>query len=105
MCGFFGVVGSENSACHEIYEALISLQHRGQDAAGIVTHDDRFHLKKGNGLVRDVFRLKNMERLTGSSGIGQVRYPTFGGSTTETHTLCVISLRHRYGSQWQCHER
>ncbi len=91
MCGFFGVVGSENSACHEIYEALISLQHRGQDAAGIVTHDDRFHLKKGNGLVRDVFRLKNMERLTGSSGIGQVRYPTFGGSTTEDAQPFVVN--------------
>ena len=91
MCGFFGVVGSENSACHEIYEDLISLQHRGQDAAGIVTHDDRFHLKKGNGLVRDVFRLKNMERLTGSSGIGQVRYPTFGGSTTEDAQPFVVN--------------
>ena len=91
MCGFFCVVGSENSACHEIYEALISLQHRGQDAAGIVTHDDRFHLKKGNGLVRDVFRLKNMERLTGSSGIGQVRYPTFGGSTTEDAQPFVVN--------------
>ena len=83
MCGFYGVVGFSNKACHEVYEALISLQHRGQDSAGIVSYDGNFHLKKGNGLVRDVFRRKNMERLTGAWGIGQVRYPTFGGSSSE----------------------
>ncbi len=91
MCGFFGVIGSNNPACHEIYEALVCLQHRGQDAAGIVTHDERFHLKKGNGLVRDVFRTKNMERLTGSSGIGQVRYPTFGGTNSEDAQPFVVN--------------
>lgn len=91
MCGFFGVIGSDQPACHEIYEALICLQHRGQDAAGIVTHDERFHLKKGNGLVRDVFRMKNMERLTGNAGIGQVRYPTFGGSSNEDAQPFVVN--------------
>ncbi len=83
MCGFYGVIGFSDRACHEVYEALVSLQHRGQDSAGIVTYDDNFHLKKGNGLVRDVFRSKNMARLTGPWGIGQVRYPTFGGSLSE----------------------
>ncbi|OUU26260.1 MAG: amidophosphoribosyltransferase [Planctomycetia bacterium TMED53] len=91
MCGFFGVIGSDNPACQEIYEALVCLQHRGQDAAGIVTHDERFHLKKGNGLVRDVFRMKNMERLIGSAGIGQVRYPTFGASNTEDAQPFVVN--------------
>ncbi|MGE4619014.1 MAG: amidophosphoribosyltransferase [Planctomycetota bacterium] len=83
MCGFYGVIGSPGNACHEVYEALVSLQHRGQDSAGIVSYDGNFHLKKGNGLVRDIFRSKNMERLTGPWGIGQVRYPTFGGSSSE----------------------
>ena len=83
MCGFYGAIGSNPNVCHEVYEALVCLQHRGQDSAGIVSYDQRFHLKKGNGLVRDIFRAKNMERLTGTWGIGQVRYPTFGGATTE----------------------
>ena len=83
MCGFYGVVGISEGACHEVYEALVSLQHRGQDSAGIVSYDENFHLKKGNGLVRDVFRKKNMDRLTGTWAIGQVRYPTFGGSASE----------------------
>ncbi len=83
MCGFYGAIGSNPNVCHEVYEALVCLQHRGQDSAGIVSYDHRFHLKKGNGLVRDIFRAKNMERLTGTWSIGQVRYPTFGGSSTE----------------------
>ncbi|MEX2320521.1 MAG: amidophosphoribosyltransferase, partial [Saccharospirillum sp.] len=59
------------------------LQHRGQDAAGIVTEDaGRFYLRKSNGLVRDVFRINHMQRLTGSIGIGHVRYPTAGSSST-----------------------
>ena len=83
MCGFYGSIGSNPTVCHEVYEALVCLQHRGQDSAGIVSYDDRFHLKKGNGLVRDIFRTKNIERLTGTWSIGQVRYPTFGGSSNE----------------------
>jgi len=78
MCGIIGIMGTENVAT-EIYDGLITLQHRGQDQAGMVTFDDHFHLKKGNGLVRDVFRTKNMIRLTGPMGIGHVRYPTAGG--------------------------
>ncbi len=62
----------------ELYDGLVVLQHRGQDSAGIMTFDDHFHLKKGNGLVRDVFHTKNMVRLKGNMGIGHVRYPTAG---------------------------
>lgn len=64
-------------------EGLISLQHRGQNSAGILTSDITFHLKKGNGLVAGVFNEKNLARLTGSSGIGHVRYPTIGPGSDE----------------------
>lgn len=77
MCGIIGIMGSENVS-PELYDGLIILQHRGQDSAGMVTFDDNFHLKKGNGLARDVFRTKNMMRLTGPMGIAHVRYPTAG---------------------------
>jgi amidophosphoribosyltransferase len=81
MCGVVGIVSTEpvNQA---IYNALTVLQHRGQDAAGIVTWSEEGGLKqrKGNGLVRDVFRQRHMLRLTGHVGIGHVRYPTAGGS-------------------------
>ncbi len=62
-----------------IYDSLLLLQHRGQDAAGIATyHDDFFSMHKAHGLVRDVFRTRNMRALAGNSGVGQVRYPTAG---------------------------
>jgi len=78
MCGIIGIKGNEDIA-PEIYDGLLTLQHRGQDSAGIVTFDgNHFNLKKGNGLVRDVFRTKNMMRLKGPVGIGHVRYPTAG---------------------------
>lgn len=79
MCGFVGVVSASELVAPSIYEGLLCLQHRGQDSAGMVTFDDCFQVKKGNGLVRDVFRPKNMARLTGTIGIGHVRYPTVGG--------------------------
>ncbi len=64
-----------------IYDALTVLQHRGQDAAGIVTWgEDGLQSRKGNGLVRDVFQQRHMLRLTGNVGLGHVRYPTAGGS-------------------------
>jgi amidophosphoribosyltransferase len=64
-----------------IYDSLLLLQHRGQDAAGIATsHDQFFNMYKAHGLVRDVFRTRNMRSLPGNSGIGQVRYPTAGSS-------------------------
>lgn len=78
MCGLAGVVGRRDVA-PEVYEALTVLQHRGQDAAGIMTcRDNRLHQRKGVGLVRDVFRQQHMQRLRGNIGIGHVRYPTAG---------------------------
>ena len=81
MCGVVGIVSSD-PVCQGLYDALTVMQHRGQDAAGIVTWSDEDGLKsrKSNGLVRDVFRSRHMERMTGNVGIGHVRYPTAGGS-------------------------
>ncbi len=82
MCGFIGVIGVESSV-REIYEGLLAIQHRGQDAAGIITYDGRFHVKKGEGLVRDIFSAANFERLRGGLGVGHVRYPTVGSGGGE----------------------
>ncbi len=83
MCGIVGVV-SHNPVNQLIYDALLLLQHRGQDAAGIATNHGRtFSMHKANGLVRDVFRTRNMRSLPGNSGIGQCRYPTAGSSSEE----------------------
>ncbi len=82
MCGFIGVIGSDR-AVHEIYDGLITVQHRGQDAAGIITYDGRFHIKKGEGLVRDIFSAANIKRLRGNIGVGHVRYPTVGSGGGE----------------------
>lgn len=82
MCGIVGIVGKTN-VNQALYDALTVLQHRGQDAAGIVTYqDDRFFLRKDNGLVRDVFRTRHMHRLVGNVGIGHIRYPTAGSSSS-----------------------
>ncbi len=81
MCGIVGIVGS-TPVNQSIYDALTVLQHRGQDAAGIVTiADDNFKQRKANGLVKDVFESKHMQRLKGTIGIGHVRYPTAGSSS------------------------
>ncbi|MCB1705370.1 MAG: amidophosphoribosyltransferase [Halioglobus sp.] len=80
MCGLVGMVAKSDVA-PEIYDALTVLQHRGQDAAGIVTcGGGRFSQRKAEGLVRDVFRQDHMQRLKGPIGIGHVRYPTAGSS-------------------------
>lgn len=80
MCGLVGIVSGTN-ANQDIYDALTVLQHRGQDAAGIVTCEGgKLHQRKGNGLVRDVFHTRHMQRLEGNVGIGHVRYPTAGSS-------------------------
>ena len=80
MCGVVGIVG-HSPVNQAIYDALTVLQHRGQDAAGIVTWgEDGLQQRKSNGLVRDVFRHRHMMRLTGNVGIGHIRYPTAGGS-------------------------
>jgi amidophosphoribosyltransferase len=92
MCGIAGIVSKE-SVNQDLYEALTVLQHRGQDAAGIVTCEgDRLHLRKDNGLVRDVFQARHMIKLTGRMGIGHVRYPTAGcASSAEAQPLYVNS--------------
>lgn len=83
MCGIVGIA-SQNPANQLIYDALLLLQHRGQDAAGIATnHNNGFFMHKANGLVRDVFRTRNMRSLPGNYGIGQVRYPTAGTASAE----------------------
>ncbi len=83
MCGIVGVV-SQAPVNQLIYDALLLLQHRGQDAAGIVTEQNRkFFMHKAKGMVRDVFRTRNMRGLPGSSGLGQVRYPTAGNAYSE----------------------
>ncbi|HPK30852.1 amidophosphoribosyltransferase [Ottowia sp.] len=83
MCGIVGVVSSA-PVNQLIYDALLLLQHRGQDAAGIVTqHDRKFFMHKAKGMVRDVFRTRNMRALPGNTGIGQVRYPTAGNAYSE----------------------
>jgi amidophosphoribosyltransferase len=82
MCGIVGIVG-KSPVNQALYDALTVLQHRGQDAAGIVTVDDGvFHLRKDNGLVRDVFHTRHMKKLTGQFGIGHARYPTAGSSSS-----------------------
>ncbi|SPC13322.1 amidophosphoribosyltransferase [Cupriavidus taiwanensis] len=83
MCGIVGVVSS-TPVNQLIYDSLLLLQHRGQDAAGIATaNGSTFHMHKANGLVRDVFRTRNMRGLPGNAGIGQVRYPTAGSASSE----------------------
>jgi len=92
MCGIVGVVG-RSSVGLELYEGLSMMQHRGQDAAGIVTcAGDRLTLRKANGLVRDVFGQSHISALEGSMGIGHVRYPTAGtSSTAEAQPMYVNS--------------
>ena len=83
MCGIVGVV-STTPVNQLIYDALLLLQHRGQDAAGIVTQQERkFYMHKAKGMVRDVFRTRNMRALPGTVGLGQVRYPTAGNAYSE----------------------
>lgn len=82
MCGIIGLLGEEGIA-GEIYDSLLIMQHRGQDAAGMVTYTDKFHIKKGKGLVRDVFSKSSLDHLGGNIGIGHVRYPTLGGMGIE----------------------
>lgn len=100
MCGIIGIV-SRNPVNQALYDGLTVLQHRGQDAAGIITSDgSQLFLRKDNGLVRDVFGADHMLRLRGSMGIGHVRYPTAGCTTSAeaqpfyVNTPYGISLSH-----------
>lgn len=81
MCGIVGLMANQ-AVNQALYDAMTVLQHRGQDAAGMMTwHEGRFLLRKSNGLVRDVFHTRHMTRLKGNLGIGHVRYPTAGSSS------------------------
>ena len=92
MCGIAGIV-AHCAVNLDLYESLTVMQHRGQDAAGITTCEDgRFYTRKGNGLVRDVFFKKHMQRLPGMMGIAHARYPTAGtSSSAEAQPLYVNS--------------
>ncbi|MBA2654022.1 MAG: amidophosphoribosyltransferase [Gammaproteobacteria bacterium] len=92
MCGVIGTV-AKNNVNQDIYDALTAMQHRGQDAAGIMTSkDSKIALRKSNGLVRDALHAKHMLRLQGNMGIGHVRYPTAGsGSAAEAQPFYVNS--------------
>ena len=80
MCGILGIV-ARSPVNQLLYDGLLLLQHRGQDAAGIVTAEGKsFHMHKGGGLVRDVFRTRNMRALAGDVGIAHCRYPTAGSA-------------------------
>jgi len=80
MCGFISIFGSDGTpVLTDILDGLLAIQHRGQDAAGVVTYDgQRFNAKKGIGLVREVFETKHLDRLKGNMALGHVRYPTVG---------------------------
>ncbi|OFZ88613.1 MAG: amidophosphoribosyltransferase [Betaproteobacteria bacterium RBG_16_66_20] len=81
MCGILGIV-ARSPVNQLLYDGLLLLQHRGQDAAGIVTSERKtFHMQKGNGMVRDVFRTRNMRSLPGNMGIAHCRYPTAGSAS------------------------
>ncbi|MBM3323951.1 amidophosphoribosyltransferase, partial [candidate division WOR-3 bacterium] len=82
MCGIIGLM-ARREVSTDLVEGLLALQHRGQDSAGVLTSDDTFHLKKGNGTVGSVFNKKNLSRLTGSTGIGHVLYPSVGPGSAE----------------------
>lgn len=88
MCGIIGIIGSKHVS-EELFIGMLNLQHRGQDAAGILTFDENFHLKKGLGLVERVFDKNTLEELTGESGIGHNRYPTMGSSVSDTQPFIL----------------
>jgi len=110
MCGFIGIYGPEGTdVAGEIYEGLLAVQHRGQDAAGIISFSTKFNVKKGFGLVVEVFNEDNMARLRGHLGVGHVRYPTVGGNEEEDaqpfhHTFPIgVSMVHN-GNVTNFHE-
>jgi amidophosphoribosyltransferase len=109
MCGIIGIVSHE-AVNQEIYDGLLVLQHRGQDAAGMITSDGKhLYLRRKNGLVTDVFHEQHMRQLVGNMGIGHLRYPTAGSSSnSEAQPFYVnspygISLAHN-GNLTNAHE-
>ncbi len=84
MCGFIGILAPPGTEIFpQLYAGLLAIQHRGQDAAGALTWNGRFHLHKARGLVRDVFGETEAARLKGTMGIAHVRYPTVGSGGVE----------------------
>ncbi len=100
MCGIVGIAGVM-PVNQSIYDALTVLQHRGQDAAGIITIDANncFRLRKANGLVSDVFEARHMQRMQGNMGIGHVRYPTAGAPAPPRRSR--FTLTRRMASHWR----
>ena len=96
MCGILGILANKGPISNLLYDGLLVLQHRGQDAAGIVVSDEnKLHLRKDNGLVNDVFQKEHIHNLRGRAGIAHVRYPTAGtASAAEAQPLYV---NHPYG--------
>lgn len=94
MCGVIGVIGSQEAA-KEAFLGLITLQHRGQDAAGILTYDHGFHLVKSTGLVENVFSREAIQSLTGDMAVGHTRYSTVGRG--EIHDVQPLVLNYPYG--------
>lgn len=93
MCGIVGIYSHEPVA-HELYDSLIHLQHRGQDAAGILTGNSRFYSKVGQGYVREIFQPEDFDHLKGNMGIAHTRYPTAGGySKSDIQPLWIGSPR------------
>jgi len=92
MCGVVGIFGKEDAnVVQSLYDSLIALQHRGQDAAGIVTYDQHFHLYKGLGLVSHVFQEDDIQHLTGNTGLGHVRYSTAGDGTANDAQPFIVN--------------
>ncbi len=94
MCGIVGFYG-RNQVVYDLVAGLTALQHRGQDSAGVVTFEEMFHVKKGLGLVANVFREKNLERLRGNMGIGHARYTTQG--TNELVNVQPFAVNYPFG--------
>ena len=108
MCGVVGVYGYDFVA-QDVYDGLVTLQHRGQAAAGIVTYDGKFHTRKDYGLVKDVFHARHMANLQGYAGIGHTRYATIGtGDVAEVQPFLGpapfgVALAHN-GNLFNSHE-
>ncbi len=96
MCGVIGIFSNKPVAT-EMYDGLIHLQHRGQDAAGICTYNKKFHLKKGGGYVRDVFHQEDIDLLLGNLGIGHTRYSTIGSKRDSEENAHPFIIHSPYG--------
>jgi amidophosphoribosyltransferase len=105
MCGIAGIVGT-SAVNQRLYDALTVLQHRGQDAAGIMTDDSgRLRVRKSNGLVRDVFQERHMIKLAGNVGLGHVRYPTAGSATVSEAQPFYVNSPTRTSSSASSHSK